>query len=170
VLAQLGEASQAMDRVREGELLLERQADRGMVIVLGPSYHALGRACLLLGHLDNASRLAARALESSSSQPGFMAHALHLFGDIATHPERSDPQTGKAYYRKALAIAEPRGMRPLIAHCHRGLGKLYRCIGQRQSSQKHIATATIMYADMGMQFWSENLETDIGGEVLARDA
>jgi len=141
-----------------------------MVVILGSSYHALGRASLLLGHLDDAYRLADLALESSYSQPGFAAHALHLFGDIATQPERFYSQTGKVYYQKALALAEPRGMLPLVAHCHRGLGKLYRRIGQRRRAQEHIATAMTMYADMGMQFWSENLETDIRGEVPTGNA
>jgi len=130
----------------------------------------LGRASFLLGHLDDASRLAGRAVESSSTQPGFAAHALHLFGDIATHPERFDPQTGKAYYQEALSLAEPRGMRPLVAHCHRGLGNLYRRIGKPKKAQEHFAPAAAMYAEMGMQFWSENLEKGIGRKVPAGDA
>jgi hypothetical protein len=70
--------------------------------------HALGRACLLLGRLDDARRKADRAVETSSSQPGFAAYALHLLGDIASHPDGSDLQTGEVYYRQTLAFAEPR--------------------------------------------------------------
>jgi hypothetical protein len=38
-------------------------------------YHAVARACLLLGRLDQARRLADHSLESSQRQPGFAAHA-----------------------------------------------------------------------------------------------
>ena len=136
VLAQLGEASEALNRLREGEQLLERQAARGIVGYRGWAYHALGRACLLLGRLDEARRLGDRAVESSPGHPGFAAHALHLLGDIATHPDRFDAERGEAHYRQALALAEPRGMRPLVAHCHLGLGKLYRRTGKREQAQR----------------------------------
>ena len=90
--------------------------------------------------------------------PGFAAHALHLLGDIATHPDRFDAERGEAHYRKALALAEPRGMRPLVAHCHLGLGKLYRRTGEREQAQEHLATATTMYREMDMRFWLEQTE------------
>jgi hypothetical protein len=35
-------------------------------------------------------------------------------------------ETGEARSHNALALAEPRGMRPLVAHCRLGLGKLYQ--------------------------------------------
>ena len=155
VLAQLGEASEALNRLREGEQLLERQAARGIVGHRGWAYHSLGRACLLLGRLDEARRLGDRAVESSPRHPGFAAHALHLLGDIATHPDRFDAESGEAHYRQALALAEPRGMRPLVAHCHLGLGKLYRRTGKREQAQEHLTTATTMYREMDMRSgWS----------------
>jgi tetratricopeptide (TPR) repeat protein len=131
-LAQLGEASEALNRLREGEQLLNSGAARAIVAQLGEAYHSLGRACLLLGRLDEARRLGDCAVESSPRHPGFAAHALYLLGDIATHPDRFDAESGEALYRQALALAEPRGMRPLVAHCHLGLGKLYRRTGKRE--------------------------------------
>jgi tetratricopeptide (TPR) repeat protein len=86
---------------------------------------------------------------------------LHLLGEIATHPDRSDAASGEAYYRKALALAEPRGMRPLVAHCHLGLGKLYRRRGKRQEAQEHLTTATTMYREMAMRFWLEKAEAEL---------
>ena len=161
-LAQLGEASEALNRLREGEQLLERQAARGIVAHRGWAYHALGRAGLLLGRLDEARRLGDRAVEASEGYPGFAAHALHLLGDIATDPDHFDAQGGEAHYRQALALAEPRGMRPLVAHCHLGLGKLYRRTGKRsRQAQEHVATATTMYRDMGMTYWLEQAEAEM---------
>jgi class 3 adenylate cyclase/tetratricopeptide (TPR) repeat protein len=161
VLAQLGEASEALNRLREGEQLLKRQAASGIVGHSGWSHYALGRACLLLGRLDDARRLADRAVESSSpSFPGFAAHALHLLGDIATHPDRFDAERGEAHYRQALALAEPRSMRPLVAHCHLGLGKLSRRTGKQQEAYEHLTTATTMYREMDMRFYLEQAEAD----------
>ena len=112
VLAQLGEAGEATSRLREGEELLEPYAAGGHVSNVAWTCYPLGRACLLLGRLDEAQRLADRALECSPRHPGFVAHALHLLGDIATHPDRFDAERGEAPYRQTLALAEPRGMRP----------------------------------------------------------
>jgi tetratricopeptide (TPR) repeat protein len=157
-LAQLGPSSEALTRLLEGEELLERQAARGIVHHLGWAYCVLGRAYLLLGRLDEARRLADKAVGSSPRQLGFAAHRVHLFGDIATHPDRFDAESGEAHYRKALALAEPLGMRPLVAHCHLGLGKLYLHTGQREQAHEHLTIATKLYREMDMRFWLEQAE------------
>ena len=53
----------------------------------------------------------------------------------------------------AQALAGPLGMRPLVAHCHLGLGRLYRHTGKRQQPQEHLSTATTMYHEIDMGFW-----------------
>jgi hypothetical protein len=53
-------------------------------------------------------------------------------------------------------------MRPLVAHCHLGLGKLYRRTGKRQEAQEHLITATTMYREMDMRFWLEQAEAIMG--------
>ena len=50
-------------------------------------------------------------------------------------------------------------MRPLVAHCHLGLGKLYRRTGDRAKAQEHLTTATTMYREMDMGFWLAQAET-----------
>jgi DNA-binding NtrC family response regulator/tetratricopeptide (TPR) repeat protein len=158
VLAQLGEAGEGLSRLREGEEIIEQHAVRGVAGLHGSTYHALGRAALLLGRLDEARSLGDRAVKSSPSRHGVAANALHLLGDIETHPERFDAESGEAYYCKALALAEPRGMRPIIAHCHLGLGKLYRRTGQREQAHEHLSIATTLYREMEMRFWLEEAE------------
>jgi hypothetical protein len=59
--------------------------------------------------------------------------------------------------------AEPRGMRPLAAHCHLGFGKLYRRTGKREQAREHLTTATTMYREMDIRFWLEE-----GGGGTAR--
>jgi tetratricopeptide (TPR) repeat protein len=112
----------------------------------------------MLGRLDEARHLGDRALESSPSHPGYAAHALHLLGDIAIHPDRFDAESGEAHYRQVLALAEPRSMRPLVAHCHLGLGKLYRRTGDDAKAKEHLTTARAMYREMDMGFWLEKAE------------
>jgi tetratricopeptide (TPR) repeat protein len=144
-----------LERVREGEQLLGRQAARGIVGHGGWAYHAVARACLVLGRLDEARRLGDRAVESSLHHPGFTAHALLLLGDLTSHPDRFDIKSGEEHYREALVLAKQHGMRPLVAHCHLGLGKLYRNIGKLEQARENLAAATAMYRELGMNFWLE---------------
>jgi tetratricopeptide (TPR) repeat protein len=160
LLAQLGEASEALNRLQEGEELLERRIAGGTIDQAGMDCHWLGRAALLLGRLDDARRLANCSLQYSPSHPGFAAHALHLFGDIAVHPDQFDIEEGEIHYRKALALAEPRGMRPLIAHCQFGLSKLYRRTGKHEQAREHLTAAASMYREMDMRFYLEQAEAE----------
>ena len=152
-LAQLGEADLARTRLSEGEELLESEAAKGLGLHHGWGYYALGRACLTLERLDEACRLGGRALESSSVPPAFAAYALHLLGDISAEPSRFVAEKAQAHYRKALTLAESLGMRPLVAHCHLGLGKLYRRTGDLKKTREHLTTATTMYREMDMGFF-----------------
>ena len=52
---------------------------------------------------------------------------------------------------------------PLGAHCHLGLGKLYRRTDKREQAQEHQATATTMYREMGMTYWLEKAEAEMNG-------
>jgi tetratricopeptide (TPR) repeat protein len=155
-MAQLGE-SEALNRVREGEPLLERLAARQIIASLAWFYCSLARACLLLDRCDEAKRLGERALEFCSSQPGFEAHALHLLGDVAAHPhpDQFDAERADTHYRRALVLAERLGMRPLVAHCHLGLGRVYLRAGTPDQARDHLTSATTMYRDMGMTHWLE---------------
>ena len=49
-------------------------------------------------------------------------------------------------------------MRPLAAHCHLGLGKLYRRTDRSGDAREHLTTATTMYGEMDMRFWLEKAE------------
>jgi tetratricopeptide (TPR) repeat protein len=125
------------------------------------SYAYLGHAYLLLDRLDEAWICAKRAMESCPGMHGVVASALCLLGDVAAHPDQFDAERGEVHYRQALTLAEPRGMRPLIAHCHLGLGKLYRRTGKRELAQEHLTTATTMYREMGMTYWLEKAEAEL---------
>jgi hypothetical protein len=83
-----------------------------------------------------------------------------VLGDVHAHAVTESEQAGNAY-RQALALATEMGMRPLIAHCHFGLGKLYGKTNKREKAQEHFTTATTMYREMDMQFWLEQAEVEM---------
>jgi hypothetical protein len=64
----------------------------------------------------------------------------------------------EARYREALALAEALGMRPLQAHCHRGLGMLYAATSQPEQARTALSTALAMYQSMDMTFWLPQAE------------
>jgi predicted ATPase/class 3 adenylate cyclase len=115
----------------------------------------LGEAQLLAGHLEEAQALAERtlALARAQQERGNQAYALRLLGDIAARREPPEVEQAEAHYRQALALAEALGMRPLQAHCHRGLGTLYAKSGQREQACVELTMAIELYRSMDMTFW-----------------
>jgi hypothetical protein len=53
-------------------------------------------------------------------------------------------------------------MRPLVAHCHLGLGKPYRRTGDGAKAEEHLTTAMAMYREMGMNFWLDKAQAPMG--------
>jgi tetratricopeptide (TPR) repeat protein len=146
-------------RVDEAVRLLERALEQttasgsrgGQALRLA----ALGEAQLHAGRLQEASTLAARALDHARTyqERGREAYTLHLLGDIAMHRDPPEVDEAEAAYREALALADELGMRPLQAHCHRGLGTLYATIGPQEQACAELSTAIAMYQAMEMTFW-----------------
>jgi Tetratricopeptide repeat/zinc-ribbon domain len=99
--------------------------------------------------------------ECGRGERGLEAWALRLLGEIATDPSVAATDDAEGYYREALALAERLDMRPLVAHCHRGLGTLFEHTGSRGQADEHLATATAMYREMGMGFWLEQTKPEM---------
>ena len=102
------------------------------------SHLPLGRrpseVCRLAGRSAQALAACAPALDHARQhkERGNQACALRLLGDIACPaPIPQMSSRPKPTTSQALALAEELGMRPLQAHCHRGLGTLYATTGQR---------------------------------------
>jgi hypothetical protein len=49
-------------------------------------------------------------------------------------------------------------MRPLLAHCHLGLGTLYTKIGRLAQAHTALSTAIELFHAMGMTFWLPRAE------------
>ena len=55
-------------------------------------------------------------------------------------------------------MAEELGLRPLAAHCHRGLGELNQRVGKRRDALRHATIATTAYCELGMPSWRERAD------------
>jgi tetratricopeptide (TPR) repeat protein len=133
-------------------------------------YHSLlltsvSEMYLLAGRSNHATERAEEALRVSSDrgERGVQAHAIRLLGEIAAHRDPPDIETAESRYPEAMALAEELGMRPLIAHCHFGLGKLLRRTGDESKAKEHLTTATTMYREMDMGFWLEKADAELRG-------
>jgi len=47
-----------------------------------------------------------------------------------------------------------------VAHCHLGLGRLYRRAGKSREAQEHVRSATSMYDEMDMRAWLEQAKAE----------
>jgi hypothetical protein len=70
--------------------------------------------------------------------------------------------TAETHFSFAMTLATELGMRPLAAHCHLGLGKLFHRTGDRAKAVKHRTIAATMYREMDMGFWQEKAEAKLG--------
>jgi len=157
-LAGQGETEEAASRASDAEQRLDHIRLLGRKGGGAETYISLCHCYLILQRLDDADRMVARALEDGTAASE--AQALQLQAEIAMHPGRRQPKTAEDCYQRALALAEPRGMRPLVAHCHLGLGKLYRRTG-RQQALEQLIIATTLYRAMDMGFWLKQAEAEM---------
>jgi tetratricopeptide (TPR) repeat protein len=156
--ASLGLAYAQVGRLAEALPPLEQAV--AQEATMGGGHRALGLTALSHGYLL-AGRLAEARTQAESAlslarerqEGGFQAWALRLLGEIGAYDSPAKVESGRAAYQQALARAEELGMRPLQAHCHRGLGKLYRQIGRSAQARAELSTAIEMYREMAMTFW-----------------
>src|SRR5262249_12324814 len=93
---------------------------------------------------------------------GLEAYVLRLLAELSAHAAPPETEAAEARYDEALALATELGMRPLVAHCHLGLGTLYYRTGDHAKAHEHLTTATTMYREMDMAFWLEKAEAALG--------
>jgi tetratricopeptide (TPR) repeat protein len=165
--AALGLAYVLEGRVAAGLALVEQgveqQAARDRPRFLAPLVAWLSEAYLLAGRLEDAHQRAAQALDLARQyqQRGNQAWALWLLGESTARQVSPAVEPTVGHYRQALTLAEELGMRPLQAHCHRGLGTLYAATGQREQARSALTTAIEMYKSMEMTFWLPQTEATL---------
>jgi class 3 adenylate cyclase/tetratricopeptide (TPR) repeat protein len=122
----------------------------------------LAEAYLWAGRCDEALRYARSAVELSTKhhERANEAIALKVLAEITALGGSPDATSARQYYADSLALAQELGMRPLVAHCHLGLGKLYQRIASRLEAMEHLTTALRMYREMDMRFWPEHVDAE----------
>jgi tetratricopeptide (TPR) repeat protein len=162
--ASLGYACALAGRLAEGRTLLEEalRDSRRVGAPLARSLYVaqLSALSLLEGRVDEARQHARQALTLARQygERGHEALALYQLGAVHAHAEALDAAPAEAHYQQALALAEALGMRPLVAHCHLGLGTLYNQMGRAQQARTALGTAIELYRAMDMTFWLPQAE------------
>ena len=163
IVAGLGYASALQGRLAEGRALLEEGISESLRTGARqrPLWVAwLSEVCRLAGRGEEAGQHARQALDLARQQKdrGEEAVALHQLGTVQAHADPPDAAQAEAHYRQALALAETLGMRPLQAHCHHGLGRLYHQTGRVEPARTALSTAIDLYRAMDMTLWLPQAE------------
>jgi class 3 adenylate cyclase/DNA-binding winged helix-turn-helix (wHTH) protein/tetratricopeptide (TPR) repeat protein len=162
--ATLGAAYTLSGRIADAVPLLTQAMEQAMATKMidmqGRCSLPMGEAQMLAGRLAEAQALTERtlALTRAHQVRGNQAYALHLLGDIAMHRDPPEAKPAENYYQQALALAKELGMRPLQAHCHRGLGTLHGQMGRREQAREELSTAIELYRAMDMTLWQPQAE------------
>jgi tetratricopeptide (TPR) repeat protein len=123
-----------------------------------------GETCLAAGRLDEAAQHGRQALKITRTQKerGYEAHALRLLGEVAAGRETLEVEAAETLYREAMGLAEAVDLRPLVARCHLGLGRLWLRSGDRAHADAHLATALAAFRAMDMPLWRDEAERALG--------
>jgi class 3 adenylate cyclase/tetratricopeptide (TPR) repeat protein len=131
----------AADEVEAKRLLVQHAA--GLVL--------LGEAYLLGDRVNEALTTAERALALARErgQRGDAAAALYVLSE-ATARGPLDIDKAEHQFLAAIALAGELEMRPLLARCHLGIGRLYVRTGDCDRAEDHLLTATRLFSAMDM--------------------
>ena len=163
LLGGLGRTQEAVEFVVRGTDLHELL---GVKTRLALFHTWRARLLIIQGHVEEAGIFAQGAydLASALGERGHEAYAIEAMAEAAI--KAGNETRAEELYGAASQLAAALGMRPLVAHCHLGLGTLYRRTDKREQAQEHLTTATAMYREMGMTYWLEKAEawvTEQGG-------
>jgi tetratricopeptide (TPR) repeat protein len=120
--------------------------------VLGDTYRALGKMALATETVSNALRFA-----DEGEERGFEAWAMLVMGKIKAEDGRSEE--AEEWYQRALQHASNLLMRPLVAHCHKGLGHLYLKSEKNEEARSELQAAIELHRSMDMGFWVPEAES-----------
>jgi Flp pilus assembly protein TadD len=118
----------------------------------------LGEVHAVAGELTEAHACAERALKVAVSlgHRGDEACARWLLGCTGNTADAAEDA-----FQGALDLGSALCIRPMAAHCHVGLGKLYRRTGRTEEAQVRITTATKMYRELAMRWWLDQAEAEM---------
>ena len=157
VTSTLGYALVSCGRLEEAIGLLRESIDQAssMNTLFGHSLRLayLGEALLLSGHADEAVGHAVQALEVATAcrERGHEAYARRLLAEATAARESADIDAAVTAYQAAIELVDELRMRPLLAQCHEGLGRLYQRSARHREADEHLTAAADLCHDMGMR-------------------
>jgi class 3 adenylate cyclase/tetratricopeptide (TPR) repeat protein len=164
----LGYAYALAGRVAEALPVLEQAVEQAASMRMA-AWHSVGIAWLgeayrLADRMEDAMDRVQQALDLSlrHGERGYRAWALRLLGEIHAHEDPPDLPKAEDAYRQASALADELGMRPLVARCHLGLGRLYRLRGRLAEARSELSAAIDLFRSMEMTFWLTQAESELG--------
>ena len=99
-------------------------------------------------------------MAKENGEKGHEAWALWLLGEIYSRQTRAADDKVESFFHKSQTIAVARHMRPLVAHCHLGLARLYRYRGVRNKARQEFDAAIGVYRGLDMEYWLKTAEAD----------
>lgn len=57
-----------------------------------------------------------------------------------------------------MSLAVEMDMRPLVAHCHYGLGRLYQRVSQAERARESVTAAAALYSELDMPFYARKAQ------------
>ena len=163
VAATLGSVYLRSNRITDAVPLVQEalQAFSAMAItgLLSLAVTFLADAHLVLGEVDDARKQAEKAVSLAHAQQeqGWEAWGLKLLGDVFLHGS-TELKRAAEIYGQALTLATELEMRPLVAHCHMGLGGAHTMAGLRTDAIEQFTIGMKLYREMGMGFWAEKAQ------------
>lgn len=151
----LGYAYACSQRVAEGISLMQEAIERsvalGAMVNHSSEVARLGEVYMLSRQYDDAQSLGLHAVDLARThkERGNEAYALRLLAEVASRREKLDSDVADGLFREALELAESLGMRPLVASCHDGLGRLFRRMGRLEQAEKEWSIANELSLELG---------------------
>jgi tetratricopeptide (TPR) repeat protein len=122
--------------------------------VLADAYRAAGEISLATETASSALKLA-----DEREELGFEAWAMLVMAGI--NAEAGRLEEAKQCYGRAFQQASSLSMRPLVAHCHKGLGDLHLKTESREEARPELAAAIELYRSMNMSYWLPQAESSL---------
>ena len=121
----------------------------------------LSEGYLLAGRVEDAARVADRAQTlTPGNAPSVRASMLRLAAEVASHSAQVDVDRAAGLYREAAALADALDLRLLRAHCHLGLGRLYRSAGDPRG-RVELSAAVDAFRSMGVAYLLSIAESEL---------
>jgi class 3 adenylate cyclase/tetratricopeptide (TPR) repeat protein len=166
VAALLGQALIATGRTADAFKMLSDAVDRetyrfGGKYVWIHLYQAYAEARYQWGDPEagHAELRHALHLAESCGEVVHYAYGLKLLGDFRV--TEAEPAGALEAYGRALAIAEPRGVRPLAAHCKWGMARCARLSANPEEAMRWANLAREDFARLGLSYWEARVSDEL---------